>query len=509
MAAKSAEVTGNITVDEVDETAHPPDSTPSSKKRGPSRSPEHLPDKTVTHDTYWQGAPPLSSSPPAHLQHSYQPQYTPGKVLTITDLSGPTPQYHQHPTHQIPCQTTMIPSCQPPPLGDYHQSNTISNLPYTTTHHHPIMHPPVPTPMPATPSTEPPWVSKIMSIVKSNRDELMLKIDDVNARVSKIESEIKSVIVLNKQVAEMEEGVKFLSANHDSFINQLSEHKKITDSLECHLNEQVDVIKEELLHDKCFSMRDNLVFHNIGGDDINESQQKSEQIVRGFVQQQMNIPMDNVEIMRCHRLGDYKPNKHRPIVAKFLKHKQKEHIRKSSSTLKSTTFGVSDQYPAEIIKRRQLLMPIFKDCKKQKGPHSASLVVDKLYTEDCTYSVKNNQIIKSPPSQRRRQRPQENRNNHQQHRHQQTRQNDSTVQHRADRRFQQNSAAPPPHHAAGPAPTYNPPPQSFQHPPPMQSMTNYPLLPTPVAQVQHTPVTTQHATPPGHHPFVPTTANHA
>ena len=88
---------------------------------------------------------------------------------------------------------------------------------------------------------------------------------------------------------------------------------------------------------KCRSMRDNLVLHNIEetrGENV-------EGVARRFIEQQMKVDTSHMEIMRCHRLGPQR-GKDRPIVANFLKHTDKESIRRSSSVLKSTKFGVSD-----------------------------------------------------------------------------------------------------------------------------------------------------------------------
>ena len=102
-----------------------------------------------------------------------------------------------------------------------------------------------------------------------------------------------------------------------------------------------------------------------------------------------------MEIMRCHRLGPQR-GKDRPIVANFLKHTDKETIRRSSSVLRSTKFGVSDQFPPEISRRRRILVPYMKQLQRQHGPKAASLQVDKLYCGDAVYVVQGDNIIELP-----------------------------------------------------------------------------------------------------------------
>ena len=82
---------------------------------------------------------------------------------------------------------------------------------------------------------------------------------------------------------------------------------------------------------------------------------------------------------RVHRLGRKTPNpsRPRPIVAKFVHYKDWETVRKSSKVLKGTHFGVSEQFPREIVERRKLLWPNFSEAKRQGL--RASLVIDKLF----------------------------------------------------------------------------------------------------------------------------------
>ena len=103
--------------------------------------------------------------------------------------------------------------------------------------------------------------------------------------------------------------------------------------------------------------------------------------------------------MRCHRMGARRENKTRPIVVKFLRYTEKEKIKKAGfDALRNTPYGVSDQYPPEINERRRLLLPILRQEKQRRGPTArANLVVDKLYTEDCTYSVVDGRVIQTEP----------------------------------------------------------------------------------------------------------------
>ena len=92
----------------------------------------------------------------------------------------------------------------------------------------------------------------------------------------------------------------------------------------------------------------------------------------------------NVKIDRAHRIGQPRPNKIRPIVAKFSYFQDKETIKKAAAEkLRNSRYSVGDQYPVEIQQRRRKLVPVLKQAQS-KGK-SAILVYDKLYINGSRY----------------------------------------------------------------------------------------------------------------------------
>ena len=105
----------------------------------------------------------------------------------------------------------------------------------------------------------------------------------------------------------------------------------------------------------------------------------------------MKMNTDNIEIERAHRVGPRRQGKSRPIVAKFLRFKQKEAIKNAAPrALRGTKFGVNEQFPKEIAERRRQLIPIMKE-HKSKGL-KATLAFDKLHTDSATFIVKENSV---------------------------------------------------------------------------------------------------------------------
>ena len=89
---------------------------------------------------------------------------------------------------------------------------------------------------------------------------------------------------------------------------------------------------------------------------------------------------NEIPIAPAHRLGKIREdNKPRPIIAKFSFHKDKERILSSACTLAGTNYGISQDFPREIVEIRKDLVKVMKEAKK-KG-QDTKLVYDKLYID--------------------------------------------------------------------------------------------------------------------------------
>ncbi len=125
-------------------------------------------------------------------------------------------------------------------------------------------------------------------------------------------------------------------------------------------------------------MQDNLIFSGIP----ENAPENPETLVKNFMISTLKIPTDsvnNIIFHRVHQLGPWGGNRPRPIIAKFEHFKQKVLVKSKGQELKGMTFGMSNQFPREINKRRKILYPILKD-GRQKGKR-ISLIVDKLYID--------------------------------------------------------------------------------------------------------------------------------
>ena len=87
-----------------------------------------------------------------------------------------------------------------------------------------------------------------------------------------------------------------------------------------------------------------------------------------------------ISIERAHRVGKpHSDGKPRPIIAKFSFLKNKDFVLSKASILAGTNFGVSPDFPKEIVDIRKSLLPHLK--APRKCGCTAKLVYDKLYID--------------------------------------------------------------------------------------------------------------------------------
>lgn len=139
-----------------------------------------------------------------------------------------------------------------------------------------------------------------------------------------------------------------------------------------------------MLDMQCRSMRDNLLFYKIP-EAINETDADCADKVLGLIEDTMGIDnaRNNIKLHRAHRIGRFNPTKVRPIVAKFAFYPDREKVRMNAGKLKETQYGISQQFPKEVMDKRRELVPLMKQARREGK--DAYIVVDKLYINKVLY----------------------------------------------------------------------------------------------------------------------------
>ncbi|XP_052820388.1 uncharacterized protein LOC128246236 [Mya arenaria] len=200
-------------------------------------------------------------------------------------------------------------------------------------------------------------------------DTIQITVNKITTRLDKIDQRVGG---LETKIKDIEE-----SRNYDSkTLNEIREKQKELvalkskiDSLEAtHKRADAD-IKKEVIDLKGRSMRDNLLFFGIPENtDPNNRESDADCVekVLELIETKMEIAdaKQSIKLHRAHRIGRFNNSKTRPIVAKFVYYPDREKVRLNGNKL-SRPFGVSQQYPPEVMEARKLLVPIMLDARRQ------------------------------------------------------------------------------------------------------------------------------------------------
>lgn len=219
------------------------------------------------------------------------------------------------------------------------------------------------------------WMIHISSQL-NDLQQKFAKLDLIEEKTDRMSREISQ---LNRTVSDLETSTKFCSDSYD-------ELKKTSGQLATELNEikiENQGLKRQMLEAQARSMKDNLIFGNIP----ESTGENTETVVREFIEKEMEILDVKPDFEVVHRFGYSANGNPRPIVAKFSKRKDKEHVRSCSFRLRGKPYYVKDQYPKEIDINRGILYPYFK--KARNLGMTASLRMDVLIVNRKQYTVDN------------------------------------------------------------------------------------------------------------------------
>ena len=124
------------------------------------------------------------------------------------------------------------------------------------------------------------------------------------------------------------------------------------------------------LYMEVYQWRENLRFFRIK--EAATTEEDTKEVLVDFLKTELGIEMaDEIEFQRIHRIGkrslsDEKP---RQIIARFLRYPDRDMIMSNARKLKGKSFGISADFPKEIMERRKKTMQQYKKAKAD-GKHA-------------------------------------------------------------------------------------------------------------------------------------------
>ncbi|CAG2247635.1 unnamed protein product [Mytilus edulis] len=233
---------------------------------------------------------------------------------------------------------------------------------------------------------------------------LLQSLSSIDARLGGIENRFSrmenEIVQMKNDVNRLENRVKGTECNN----SELSERLNYIEMERDHIKQENYDLRERVVEMQARSMRENLLFGGIEEDTCEKEDRdniQTEKVLQKFIKEKLNI-LDNIKFHVVHRLRPRQDGKPRTIVAKFERRKDRDRVLKAArDNLKDTHYSIYEQFPNEIMERRNILWPIFK--REQRAGRRVRFKEDKLYVDgrrifpqDVTYQ--NNRQNHSAPN---------------------------------------------------------------------------------------------------------------
>uniref|UniRef100_A0ABM0MP64 Uncharacterized protein LOC102801451 n=1 Tax=Saccoglossus kowalevskii TaxID=10224 RepID=A0ABM0MP64_SACKO len=175
---------------------------------------------------------------------------------------------------------------------------------------------------------------------------------------------------LSSEVRELKSGVK---VNCERIQLLTDEVKYLRDKLYT-VEFENDKTKAELL-------RNNLIFHGLPQSGF-ENWQETEDALRSFISEKLDMHAEEIEFERVHRITHVR-SRPQPVVARFLRYKQREKVLRASSVLKGTKYWIREDYTPRIRNLRGKLGKYVMEAREEGK--SAKLLYDKIKIDNTVY----------------------------------------------------------------------------------------------------------------------------
>lgn len=193
--------------------------------------------------------------------------------------------------------------------------------------------------------------------VESKLEELESYVKSVDAKVTNLQVKVDCFEVFKKEtdlaIKGIEDGMNFANAERESL-------KKSIQGMQS----QLDQLKDEKLYMEVYQRRENSRFFGIK--EAASEQEDTKEVLVEFLKTELGIEAaDDIEFQRIHRIGkrDSFNGKPRQIIARFLRYPDREMIMSNARKLKGKSFGISADFPKEIMERRKRKMQQYKKAK--------------------------------------------------------------------------------------------------------------------------------------------------
>ena len=202
------------------------------------------------------------------------------------------------------------------------------------------------------------------------------KIDPINKKLDKLDSIATAVdyaLEELKRLSELEITVKQMNLDFKKMDQELN-HVKLENKM----------LREKLIKQELFTRKNNL---RIWGVTVSKNEDIEEKVLNKLKESGIDIVSGNIE--RIHFTGPLTQNRQRPIIMKLQSFKDKQAIIDKKSSLRAMGINISDDYPKEVLVRREIIVPTFFKALEVCPELNPKLRVDSFILGGKEYTVDN------------------------------------------------------------------------------------------------------------------------
>ena len=217
----------------------------------------------------------------------------------------------------------------------------------------------------------------VQEMMKIQQDTMLACFNQV---VENLSRKVDSIMC---DVQDLKTGLNFMSAEHVEKFKEISTDIKLVKT-EVFNTKMLSVDERNVMKQhsvKLINLEDRSRRNNLRIDGLVENEgenwEMTELKVKDLFREQLQIS-EEIEIDRAHRVGTKQGGRHRTIVLRCNKYKQKEEIKKAAKKLKGSGIYINDDFSTETLEIRKQLLQSAKELRRQgKG---AKVVHDRLVT---------------------------------------------------------------------------------------------------------------------------------
>ena len=224
-------------------------------------------------------------------------------------------------------------------------------------------------------------ITEIKSFIQETTGKISL--------ITDLQNELKAMKKDFDEVKERVTALETLVSSQTETIVSLEGCCEDNDLKTAELQSQNKKLHNDALYAECYSRRENLQFHGIP-----ERRYEDVEAIIAQVCKDARLDLPRYSFVRVHRLGEYRRNQTRPVIARFHHFKDREVVWRSRKVIKAQqNVGISEDFHPEILARRKELYPILDAAYNYYNPEHPELkylgkiVLDKLILNGKVYTV--------------------------------------------------------------------------------------------------------------------------